>query len=54
MQGMSRLRELSLRPIGFVKSVRDLTAHEKQFLLAEMPKGLYEVMLVDSGFRPGA
>lgn len=35
---MSRLRELSLRPVAFAKSVRNLTAREKQFLLAEMVK----------------
>ena len=35
---MSRLRKLGLRPIAFVRSVRNLTAREKQFLLAEMVK----------------
>ena len=35
---MSRLKEISLGPVTFVRSVHQLTVREKQFLLAEMVK----------------
>ncbi len=33
---MSRLREMSIRPVAFVRMMRELTTREKQFLLGEM------------------
>ena len=35
-RGMSRLREISARPIAFLRFVGDLTAREKKALLAEI------------------
>ena len=31
-----RLKQISLRPVAFIRSVRELTAREKKFLLNEM------------------
>jgi hypothetical protein len=35
---MSRLRDVGLRPVSLVKSVRDLSAREKYLLLSEITK----------------
>ncbi|MBI2509578.1 MAG: hypothetical protein HYV99_06335 [Betaproteobacteria bacterium] len=44
---MPRLREIGARPVAFIRSVRDLTTREKQFLLGEMVqvKGLMPLLM---------
>lgn len=33
---MPRLKEIGARPVAFIRSVRDLTVREKQFLVSEI------------------
>lgn len=53
---MSRLREISARPVAFVRMVRDLTTREKRFLVGEMVqvKGLMPLLMKPRNKQPWA